>query len=228
MIRLENIELTYQAGQANAFPALRGITADLETGRLTIIRGASGSGKSSLLSVLGCMRRPTAGRIWIQEREVTSLPERFRSQVRRETFGFVFQDIHLIRGVTVLENVMLPAYPSAPPYSRLREKARRLLARFEVGDKEKRKPEELSGGEKQRVALARALINDPDFIIADEPTAQLDSGLSREVAGLFSELADEGKTVIVASHDPLVIESRPGCRVIELSDGKIVPDADGS
>ena len=224
MIRLENIDLTYHAGLANAFPALRGISTAIETGRLTVIKGASGSGKSSLLSVLGCMRRPTAGRIWLSDREVTSLPEKFRTLVRRETFGFVFQDFHLIRGVTVLENVMLPAYPVGLPFSELREKAHGLLERFEVGDKATRKPEELSGGEKQRVALARALINSPEVVIADEPTAHLDSGLSREVAALLSGLSDEGKTVIIASHDPLVIESRPGCRVIELKDGKIAPD----
>lgn len=222
MIRLEDIGLTYNAGRSNAFAALRGITAGIETGRLTVIKGASGSGKSSLLSVLGCMRRPTAGRIWLGEREVTSLPDKFRTLVRRQTFGFVFQDFHLIRGVTVLENVMLPAYPAGDPFSALRERARSLLERFEVGDKETRKPEELSGGEKQRVALARAMINDPGFIIADEPTAHLDSGLSREVAALLSGLAEEGKTVVVASHDPLMIESRSACRVIELSDGTIV------
>ncbi len=221
MIELTDIALTYNAGKPNAFEALRGITTRVETGHLTVIKGASGSGKSSLLSILGCMRRPTAGRIRLREREITSLPERFRTRVRRETFGFVFQHFHLIRGISVLENVMLPAYPAGVPIRKLRSRARGLLDRFEIGGKAARKIEELSGGERQRAAIARSLVNDPDVIIADEPTAHLDSDLSRDVVGLLAGLTGEGKTVIIASHDPLVIESQPGCRVIELCDGRI-------
>lgn len=224
MIKLVDIALIYNAGKPNEFEALRGISTCLETGHLTVIKGASGSGKSSLLSILGCMRRPTTGRIWLREREITSLPERFRTRVRRETFGFVFQHIHLIRGISVLENVMLPAYPAGLPIRELRAKAHRLLEQFEIGNKAGRKVEELSGGERQRAAIARALVNDPDVVIADEPTAHLDSELSREVIGLLAGLTAQEKTVIIASHDPLVIETQPGSRVIELYDGRMRED----
>jgi putative ABC transport system ATP-binding protein len=145
--------------------------------------------------------------------------------VRRSTFGFVFQRFNLIRGLTVLENVMLPAYPLAPDYGDLRHRAHALLTQFGMEAKASDKVEWLSGGEAQRAAICRALINGPRILIADEPTANLDSARSRELVGLLGELQDLGKTVLVASHDPLVFESARVSRVVELRDGLLAEDA---
>nr|MBP6581940.1 ATP-binding cassette domain-containing protein [Chromatiaceae bacterium] len=142
-------------------------------------------------------------------------------QVRRSTFGFIFQRFNLIRGLTVLENVMLPAYPLAPDPGQLRDKALGLLRQFRLEERALNKAEWLSGGEAQRTAICRALINDPRIIIADEPTANLDSQLSRELLALISELADQGKGILISSHDPLVFDHARVSRVVELRDGRL-------
>lgn len=174
--------------------------------------------------VVGGLARPTSGRITLEGRLLSNLPERFLTEVRRHTFGFVFQQFNLIHGLSVLENVMLPAYPLGRPHRALMKAARELLDRFGLGAKAASRVEWLSGGEAQRTALARALINDPAVIIADEPTANLDSALSRDVLTLLGELAAQNRTVLMSSHDPRVFESVRVNRVIELDDGRIVAD----
>jgi putative ABC transport system ATP-binding protein len=188
---------------------------------VTVLRGPSGSGKTTLLSLIGCMARPTEGRIHLEGREITSLPERFLTQVRRGTFGFIFQQFNLVRGVTALENVMLPAYPLGGDHAVLRKRARELLDLFGIAAREHSRAEWLSGGEAQRTAIARALINDPPVIIADEPTAHLDTRLSREFMDIISRFREQKKTVIIASHDPLVYESAVVDRVVTMRDGRI-------
>ncbi|MEN6623919.1 MAG: ATP-binding cassette domain-containing protein, partial [Smithella sp.] len=153
--------------------------------------------------------------------EVTSLPERFLTEIRRRAFGFVFQQFNLIKGITVLENVLLPSFPLGEKHSLMSKKAEDLLALFGLGNRAQAKVEWLSGGEAQRTAIARALINDPPVIIADEPTAHLDSKLSREFMEIISELKKRGKTIIIASHDPLVFEASVVDRVITIRDGII-------
>jgi len=224
MIELSAISKIFNQGQPNECRALRGINLSLERGGITVFKGPSGSGKTTLLTLVGCLARPTAGRITLDGRLLSNLPERFLTEVRRHTFGFVFQQFNLIRGLTVLDNVMLPAYPLGRPHRALVGTARELLDRFGLGTKVASKVEWLSGGEAQRTALARALINDPAAIIADEPTANLDSALSREVLALLGELAGQGRTVLISSHDPLVFEAAPVSRVIELRDGQITGD----
>ncbi len=155
------------------------------------------------------------------EREITSLPERFLTEIRRKTFGFIFQQFHLVKGITVLENVMLPAYPCGERHSSLRKKAMTLLDLLNLSKKASSRVEWLSGGEAQRAAIARALINDPSVIIADEPTGQLDTKLSQELMGILGGLKGEKKTVLIASHDPLVYEAPIVDRVIHLRDGRI-------
>lgn len=147
------------------------------------------------------------------------------TQVRRSTFGFVFQRFNLIRGLTVLENVMLPAYPLAPDYRTLRRQALGLLAQFGIEGKAGERVEWLSGGEAQRTAICRALVNEPRILIADEPTANLDSTLSRELVGLLGDLLDLGKTVLVSSHDPLVFASDRVSRVVEMRDGRVAEES---
>jgi len=202
---------------------VQGVHLEIATRQVTILKGPSGSGKTTLLSILGCMSRPTSGRILLHDREITSLPERFLTEIRRDTFGFIFQHFNLIKGVTVLENVMLPAYPRGEKRSLLQQRAMTLLQAFNLGPKAASKIEWLSGGEAQRVAIARALINDPEVIIADEPTAHLDTRLSSEFMATIGRLKDEGRTILIASHDPLVYASDLADSVIEMRDGTIIP-----
>ena len=225
MIALHEVSKVFNQGQPNECRALREVSLRLERGGITVFKGPSGSGKTTLLTLIGCLARPTAGRITLDGRLLSNLPERFLTEVRRHTFGFVFQQFNLIRGLTVLDNVMLPAYPLGKPYRELRDGARALLDRFGLGAKADSRVEWLSGGEAQRTALARALINDPAVLIADEPTANLDSALSREVLALLGELAMQGRTVLISSHDPLVFEAVQVSRVIELHDGCVVGDS---
>ena len=167
------------------------------------------------------MARPTAGRLKIGGREVTRLPERFLAQIRRESFGFVFQSFNLVNGVSVLENVMLPGYPADRPLNRVRQRALSLLADLEIRSKANEPVQSLSGGEQQRTAIARALINDPEFIIADEPTAHLDTDLARQFLGIIARLRSGGRTVLMGSHDPLVTDSAVVDRVVELRYGSV-------
>ena len=225
MIALHEVSKVFNQGQPNECRALREVSLRLECGGITVFKGPSGSGKTTLLTLVGGLARPTAGRIMLDGRLLSNLPERFLTEVRRHTFGFVFQQFNLIRGLTVLDNVMLPAYPLGKPYRELRDGARALLDRFGLGAKADSRVEWLSGGEAQRTALARALINDPAVLIADEPTANLDSALSREVLALLGELATQGRTMLISSHDPLVFEAVQVNRVIELHDGCVVGDS---
>jgi putative ABC transport system ATP-binding protein len=222
MIELINIRKVFNAGKVNEFVAIDGVSLTIDANKITALKGPSGSGKTSLLSILGCMARPTSGRIMLGDQEMTSLPERFLTKIRRTTFGFIFQQFHLIKGITALENVMVPAYPSGERYALLRQRALKLLELMGLGDKASMRIEWLSGGEAQRVAIARALVNDPAVVIADEPTAHLDTKLSREFMGIMSNLQAEGKTVLIASHDPIVYDSKAVECVVEMRDGKII------
>lgn len=226
MIHLQNIRKVFNTGRPNEFVAIEGVTLAIDSQGATALKGPSGSGKTTLLSILGCMARPTAGRITLQEREITSLPERFLTEIRRETFGFIFQQFNLIKGITALENVMLPAYPNGENYVSLKKRAMDLLDLLNLGGKATSKVEWLSGGEAQRTAIARALINNPAIIIADEPTAHLDTRLSAEFMEIMRQLKQEGKTILIASHDPIVYESDVIDRIVEMRDGKIVPSGD--
>jgi putative ABC transport system ATP-binding protein len=221
VIELKDISKVFNTGRPNEFTALHGICLTLEPGKATVFRGPSGSGKTTLLSVIGCMARPTSGRVWLDRRELTSLPERFLTGIRQRTFGFVFQQFNLIKGITALENAMLPAYPTGQSHAALKKKALRLFEMLGIMDRAHSRVEWLSGGEAQRVAIARALINDPGVIIADEPTAHLDTRLSGEFMEILLRLKEEGRTVIISSHDPLVCESDMVDRVVDIRDGRI-------
>ncbi|BCB97034.1 ABC transporter ATP-binding protein [Dissulfurispira thermophila] len=221
MIQLNSIKKVFNAGKPNEFIAVDNVSLLIETEKITVLRGPSGSGKTTLLSIIGCMSRPTSGRMNIFGRELTSLPERFLTEIRRKTFGFVFQQFNLIKGITVLENIMLPAYPVGEKYSLLRKRAMSLLDIFNLSGKVNSKVEWLSGGEAQRTAIARALINDPSIIIADEPTAHLDTRLSYEFMAYMKDLKAQGKTIIIASHDPIVCDAPVIDRIINIRDGKI-------
>ena len=222
MIRLVEISKLYNAGRTNAFVAVDTVTLTIAARTVTALQGPSGSGKTTLLSLAGCMARPTSGRIFLGERELTSLPERFLTEIRRRTFGFVFQRFNLIKGITVLENVMLPAYPTGERHGVVRARALELLDRLGLADKGPARVEWLSGGEAQRTAIARALINTPAVLIADEPTAHLDTSLSREFMEIMGQLKDQGTSILIASHDPLVRDAAVIDRIVEMRDGRLV------
>ncbi len=221
MIRLDQVSKVFNQGRHNEVRAIQGLSLELETRGVAVLKGPSGSGKTSLLAMIGCLSRPTSGRIHLDGRLISNLPERFMTEVRRATFGFIFQRFNLIRGLTVLENVMLPAYPLAPEPRELRDRALDLLHQFRLAERAHNQAEWLSGGEAQRTAICRALINSPRILIADEPTANLDSQLSRELLALIGELADQGKGVLISSHDPLVFDHARVSRVVELRDGRL-------
>ena len=222
MIELMNIHKTFNQGKPNEFVAIRGITLSIDARKITVLKGPSGSGKTTLLSILGCMARPTSGRITVAETEITSLPERFLTGIRRTTFGFIFQQFNLIKGLSALENVMVPAYPGGESHGVIRRRAMDLLELFNLSSKAQARIEWLSGGEAQRVTIARALINNPEVLIADEPTAHLDSRLSGEFMEIMQRLKGDGKTILIASHDPIVYSSAVVDRIIEMRDGEIV------
>ena len=222
MIELRNVTKIFHKGNSNEFKAVDDISLSIDSNMVTVLKGPSGSGKTTLLSIIGAMTKPTTGRVEIFGREITSLPERFLTEIRRKTFGFIFQQYNLIKGITALENVMIPAYPCGVRQALLKKKALELLDLFNVSGKAAARVEWLSGGEAQRVTIARALINNPSIIIADEPTAHLDTKLSKEFIAIMARLNRKGRTVLIASHDPLVFESTEVTRVIELHDGKVL------
>jgi putative ABC transport system ATP-binding protein len=222
MIELKNIRKVFNQDLPNEYVAIHDLTLAIEARQVTVLKGPSGSGKTTLLSLLGCMARPTSGRIFLGEREITSLPERFLTEIRRQTFGFIFQQFNLLRGISVLENVMLPAYPLGESLPALKQQGTGLLELFNLAHKAADRVEWLSGGEAQRAAIARALINNPAVIIADEPTAHLDSSLSREFMDIIGNFKAQGKTILIASHDPIVHESDVVDRVVQMRDGRII------
>ena len=222
MLELTNIRKAFNQGKHNEYWALSGIDLAIPEKQVTALRGPSGSGKTTLLTILGCLARPTEGRVRLKGEDISGLPERFLTEIRRRTFGFIFQQFNLIRGLSAIENIILPAYPGGQPRRELLEKAEALLADVALGHRRDAKVEWLSGGEQQRVAICRALLNDPEVLIADEPTANLDTKLAGEFLGILEKLADKGRTIVLTSHDPLVVDSRVVNFVVTLRDGQIV------
>lgn len=222
MIELVQVSKTFNPGRHNEYAAVREVNLVIEPERLTALSGPSGSGKTTLLSLIGLLARPTAGRVRLDGRDVSGLPERFMTDLRRARIGFVFQSFNLIRGLTVLDNVLVPVLPTGRPHAQARRRALELLDFLGLGALAGQPVQWLSGGEAQRTAIARALINDPGVVIADEPTANLDSALSRQVLGILGTLRDQGRTVILSSHDPLVFELGIADRVVAMHDGRVV------
>jgi len=222
MIHLTAVRKAYNQGRDNEFWALKGIDLSIPAQQVTVLRGPSGSGKTTLLTLIGCLARPTSGRVRLHDRDISGLPERFLTDIRRRSFGFVFQQFNLIKGLTALENVMIPAYPLGLAHGDLQKRAGDLLERLNLGPKAASKVEWLSGGEAQRVAIARALINAPEVVIADEPTANLDTQLSAQFLAIVADLKREGRTVVMTSHDPLICAAPVVDGVVAMRDGALV------
>ncbi len=202
MIKVKNIEKIYQRGDGTPVTALRDVTFTINAGEFVTIRGASGSGKSSLLNILGCLDTPTAGSYHLSGEDVSHYSDQQRSYLRCRQIGFVFQSFNLLPRTTALENVEVPALYSGDQIDR--EKARLLLDRVGLGERGAHFITELSGGEQQRVAIARALMNDPPLILADEPTGNLDTASGESIMKLLTELHREGRTIIVVTHDETI------------------------
>ena len=221
LIELRGVSRTYGSGEV-AVEVLRGVSLQIHAGEFVAIMGASGSGKSTLMNILGCLDRPTSGCYRFAGEDVTSLDPDRRALLRRDAFGFVFQQYHLLPSASAAENVEVPAIYAGAPHGERLARARRLLAQLGLGDRLEHRPSELSGGQQQRVSLARALMNGGQVILADEPTGALDSRSGAEVMALLRELNDQGHTVIVISHDPEV--AKHASRRIQIADGVIVAD----
>jgi putative ABC transport system ATP-binding protein len=222
IIELTRVHKTFEAGRPSEVRAVRGVDVAIEAGHVTVLMGPSGSGKTTLLTMIGCLARPTEGRVRVEGLDVSALPERFLTTIRRRTFGFVFQRLELIRGLSALDNVLVPALPLGAPRGPLVERARALFTELGVEHRLHEKVEHLSGGEAQRVAIARALINDPKILIADEPTASLDTDRAASFLELLAALKREGRTIILSSHDPLVRTAPIVDRVVTMRDGLVV------
>jgi putative ABC transport system ATP-binding protein len=224
LVQLESVSKEYRNGAARVH-GLLDVTLSLPAGDLTVVHGRSGSGKTTLLNMIGGLDRPSSGRVTVDGVEVSSLPEEELVEYRRKTVGFVFQSFGLIPILTAAENVEIPLRLRRLEPTERGERAHDLLRLVDLSDRANHRPQELSGGEQQRVAIARALANEPRLLIADEPTAQLDSQRGRTIMTVMRKLVDEGGvSVIVATHDPLLIGM--GDRMVELHDGAVVPDED--
>ena len=222
LIELQSVTKVYNQGQLNEVTALREVNLRITGRSMTCLRGASGCGKSTLLSIIGCVFQPTSGRVAIAGKQLSRLPDRFLTLHRREYIGFIFQRFNILPSLSVADNIVLPLIPLGVPPSRMRQRAAELMDRFSIRHRQQFPADRISGGELQRVAICRALVNDPPLILADEPTAHLDSRLSREFINLMAELKEEGKTIIITSHDPTVSE-HPGIdQVLDMKDGRIL------
>lgn len=224
-VHLEGVNKMYNRGEENEVAALQNINLQVGRGEMVCIRGPSGSGKTTLVSIIGCVFPPTSGRATVGGRKISRLPDHFLTLYRREMIGFVFQHFNLLAHLSVMDNVSLPLLPLGIAPGVRKKKAEILLDKYGLIHRRDFPVSQLSGGEQQRVALARALINDPQVVVADEPTAHLDSTLSMDVMDRFAALKLDGKTVVVTSHDPLVAGHQAVDRIVDVRDGTIMADS---
>jgi len=221
IVQFDDVRKTYLMGPVTV-EALRGISLQVDAGDYICIMGPSGCGKSTMLNLLGCLDRPSAGRYLLGGEDVSRMEDDALSSVRGGRLGFVFQSYNLIQQLTVLENIEIPLYYQDRPEHESRELARQMAARVGLEHRLEHKPFELSGGQQQRVAIARALVNEPLVILADEPTGNLDSASGAEILRIFDQLNEQGKTLIMVTHDDMISEHAR--RVIRLRDGQIESD----
>ena len=202
--------------------ALRGVSFDVPEGDYVAIMGPSGSGKSTLLNLLGCLDKPTSGSLLLGDDDIATMTDDQLAEIRSERIGFVFQSYNLIQQLSVVENIQVPLYYQGNIGSKQRTRSIELAERVGLGDRLDHRPSQLSGGQQQRVAIARSLVNDPYFVLADEPTGNLDSVTTDEILGIFDQLNDEGRTIILVTHEDDVAARAK--RIVRLKDGKLHKD----
>ena len=221
MIELQGLTKTYHTGGVDT-PVLHGIDLTIEEGEFVALMGPSGTGKSTLMNILGLLDRPSGGKYTLGGVDLTGLDDNQLSAIRNRRLGFVFQLFHLLPRVSVLQNVLLPFLYTEPYPADAKERAVQILQSVGLGERIHFKPNALSGGQQQRVAIARALINEPAFILADEPTGNLDSVASGEILEIFDRIHKQGRTIVMVTHEPDV--ATHASRVVTLKDGRVASD----
>ncbi len=223
LISIQDLTKTYSLGE-NTVHALRGVSLEIERGEFVAITGPSGSGKSTMMHILGCLDRPTSGKFLLGGRDVSNLTRDELAEIRNTQIGFVFQGFNLLPRTTAVENVEVPLLYSRPVRAAAERRSRALKALTAMGlaDRAEHHPSQLSGGQQQRVAIARALVNEPDLLLADEPTGNLDAQSAAEVMRLLQELNRSGRTIVLVTHDPAMAANAR--RTVRLDGGRIVGD----
>ncbi len=223
VVKLIDVHKVYRTGEMEV-PAVRGVSLDIRRAEFVALMGASGSGKSTLMNILGCLDRPTSGRYFLDDADVSGLDRDRLADIRNRKIGFVFQNFNLLPRTSARENVELPLLynPQRLTNAQLREKADRVLASVGLAGREDHHPSQLSGGQQQRVAIARALINDPEVVLADEPTGNLDSRTSIEIMGIFQQLNERGITIVMVTHEQDIASYAQ--RNVVMRDGIVLSD----
>jgi putative ABC transport system ATP-binding protein len=219
MIRTENLTKVYRMGDAEVY-ALHDVNLEIQDGEFIAIIGPSGSGKSTLLNMIGCLDTPTSGAVFIDGIDTGKLSENKLAEIRREKIGFIFQQFNLVHTLNALENVALPMFFAGMRHETRLERAEELLAKVGLGDRMHHKPSEMSGGQQQRVAIARALSNDPEIVIGDEPTGNVDTETGNTIMDILEGLNREGRTIIVVTHDAEI--AARALRTKRMRDGKVL------
>jgi putative ABC transport system ATP-binding protein len=222
IIEIQNLEKVYATGEEVKVRALKGVSLKIEQGTYVAIMGSSGSGKSTMLNLLGCLDRPTSGSYFLGGEDVATMDDDQLSIVRGKKIGFVFQSYNLIHQLTVIENIHVPLFYQGIDLNDCRKKCEDLARLVGLGERMDHRPKQLSGGQQQRVAIARSLVNDPIMLLADEPTGNLDSKTGTEILNLLDELNAKGKTIVLVTHDDEVAERAH--RVIVMKDGLVDKD----
>ena len=222
MIELKNLTKIFEVNKNNKTIAIKDINITINEGELIVLKGSSGSGKSTILSLVAGLSKPTTGEVIIDNNRISKLPDNFASLFRREHIGFIFQKYNLIPTLSVRENILVPLVPQNLSSKEAENILNIVMKKFKIEHKKEDIVKNLSGGEQQRVAIARSQVNDPKIIVADEPTANLDKELSLHFIDILKELKEEGKTIIVATHDPLFFDLDFVDKIIEVSNGEII------